>query len=184
MRKNGYLLSEQKKMFPFLIGILYSIMGIAIILLLIFALTGEKENMVSTMCGSFVILLFTGIITYPVIRIYHSYSMQYCVDGIIITNQYQDKQTAINVTQPFSICRLVFKKSSGKPAQLIPSVFLLWNTADIVEIDDETLLWNLNDALEQGAVLLPDEEWSRDFLSQYVQPETIPSYPKFFHQNT
>ena len=142
MRKNGYLLSENKKMFPYLIGILYSCLGIAIVLPMIFALTGEKENMVSTMFGSVVFLLFTGIITYPVIRTYRSYSMQYCVDGIIITNQYQDKQTAINITQPFSICRLVFKKSSGTPAQLLPPVILLWNTADIVEMDDENLLWH------------------------------------------
>ena len=184
MQKNGYLLSEQKKMFPFLIGTLYSIMGIAIILPMIFALTGEREDMVSTMCGSFVFLLLTGIITYPVIRAYRTYSTQYCVDGFIITNQYQDKQTAINITQPFSICQLVFKKPSGNPAQLIPPVFLLWNTADIIEIDDESILWHLNDALEQGAVLLPDEEWSRDFLSPYIQPETIPSYPEFLHQNT
>lgn len=185
MRKSGYLLSENKKLAPYLIGCLYSCLGIAIILPMIFALTGEKEYMVTTMCGSLVFLLLTGIITYPIIRIYRIYSMQYCVDGSIITNQYQDKQTAINITQPFSICRLVFKRANGKtPTQLIPPVLLLWNTADIVEIDDEALLLHLNDALEQGAVLLPDEEWSHDFLSQYVQTEAIPSYPEFFHHNT
>ena len=184
MKQSGCLMAEQKRLAPFMLGFLWVVLGTMSVFAWVSAFTTTKENMIPTMAVAILCLLILILFVCIGLRTYRLYSAKYYVDGAVVTNQYKNKQTTVDLDQPFSVCKFEMKMIYGKMGTVTRTFFMLWNSADTLEFDHESGARTLREALKQGAVWLPDEGWCRDLLLPYTQQESIPTYPDFLYHNT